>query len=94
MGSNQTEDDEFLRTIKNNSKTFFRREVKPSAPCHKILPHVKETYCWQNSWPFLAKFLPASLSSVPAGYCQTALVDEPGMNTELRWEIHKRSENG
>jgi hypothetical protein len=33
--------DGFLRTIKMCSIPFFRREVKPSASCRKILPHVK-----------------------------------------------------
>jgi hypothetical protein len=34
---------------------------------------------WQNSWPFLTKFLPASLLGVSAGYCQRAVVDVSGM---------------
>jgi hypothetical protein len=42
MGYNLTEGDGFLRSIKVRSTTFFREEVKPSAPCHKILWHVKE----------------------------------------------------
>jgi hypothetical protein len=35
-------DDEFLRTIKIRSTTSFGGKVKPSAPCRKILRHVKD----------------------------------------------------
>jgi hypothetical protein len=35
------QDDGFLRAIKICSRTFFRGEVKPEAPCRKILRHVK-----------------------------------------------------
>jgi hypothetical protein len=41
--SKLAEEDGFLRAIKILSTTFFEQEeVKPSAPCHKILWHVKE----------------------------------------------------
>jgi hypothetical protein len=40
---------------------------------------MKEMLRWNNSRPFLAKFLPAYLLYVSAGYCQRALVDESGM---------------
>jgi hypothetical protein len=36
-GSNPAEDDGFLRAIRIHSKPYFRGEVKPSAPCLKIL---------------------------------------------------------
>jgi hypothetical protein len=41
-GSNPTEGDGFLRAIKIRSTTAFGGEVKPSAPCCKILRHVKD----------------------------------------------------
>jgi hypothetical protein len=37
---------------------------------------MKETLRRQNSRLYLAKFLPASLVDVSAGYCQRALLDE------------------
>jgi hypothetical protein len=44
-GSNPVEGDGFLRAIKIRSKNiFFGEEVKPLAPCRKILQHVKEPY--------------------------------------------------
>jgi hypothetical protein len=53
---------------------------------------MKEILHRQNSCPFLAKFLPASLLGVCAGYCQRALVDESaivrtqmGTLKDLRW---------
>jgi hypothetical protein len=55
-----------LRAIKIRSTTSFGREVKQSAPCCKILQHVKDPCGYeqryrQNSPTFLATFLPASL---------------------------------
>jgi hypothetical protein len=44
MGSNTAEGDEFLRAIKIHCTPSFEGEVKPSAPCHKILRHVKEPF--------------------------------------------------
>jgi hypothetical protein len=40
-GSYPAESDVFLRAIKIPSITSFGQEVKPWAPCHKILLHVK-----------------------------------------------------
>jgi hypothetical protein len=40
-GSNPAKGDGFLRTIKIRSTLSFRLEVKPSAPCRKILRYVK-----------------------------------------------------
>jgi hypothetical protein len=42
MGSNPAKDDGILRATKINSITSFRGDVKPLAPCLKILRHVKE----------------------------------------------------
>jgi hypothetical protein len=41
-GSNPAEDDGFLKAIKISSTASLGGEVKPSAPCRKILRHVKE----------------------------------------------------
>jgi hypothetical protein len=37
------QDDELLKAIKVHSTISFREEVKPQAPCHKILGHVKNS---------------------------------------------------
>jgi hypothetical protein len=56
-----------LRTIKIRSTTFFRCEVKQSAPCHNILRHVKEAYEYTKRYfirkiqNFLHHIPPASL---------------------------------
>jgi hypothetical protein len=47
-GSNPAEDDGFLRAIKIHSTTSFGGEVKPQAPCRKILRHNKETYEYER----------------------------------------------
>jgi hypothetical protein len=41
-GSNPTKGDGFLRVVRIRSTTSVRGEVKPSAPCCKILQHVKD----------------------------------------------------
>jgi hypothetical protein len=41
VGSNPTEGDGFLRVTKSHSVPSFRGEVKPLAPCCKILQHIK-----------------------------------------------------
>jgi hypothetical protein len=41
-GLNPAEGNGFLRTIKIHSTISFDGEVKPSAPCHKILWHTKD----------------------------------------------------
>jgi hypothetical protein len=42
--------DGFLRAAKICSTPSFGGEVKPEAPCHKILQHVKEPYrCGRNT---------------------------------------------
>jgi hypothetical protein len=68
---------------KNPKHYLFGGEVKPSAPCRKILRHVKETLrAWQeifrrqNSRQFLAKFLPSSLPDVSTGNFQRGVVDD------------------
>jgi hypothetical protein len=57
--SNRAEEDEFLKAIKIRSLTSFGGEVKPSAPCRKILPlpSMRQIFRWQHSREFLAKFL-------------------------------------
>jgi hypothetical protein len=42
--SKADEGDGFLRTIKIRSTPSFRGEVKPEAPSHKILRHVKNPF--------------------------------------------------
>jgi hypothetical protein len=42
IGSDLAEDDVFLKVIKIHSTTSFREKVKLSAPCPKILRHVKK----------------------------------------------------
>jgi hypothetical protein len=67
-------------------------------PCRKILRHIKDPYsmkiyrptCRLNSRTFLAKFLPASLMGVSAGYCQRALDGESVIIT-TQTEKHNRS---
>jgi hypothetical protein len=44
MGSYLAKGDEFLRALKICNTPSFGGEVKPSAPCHKILWHVKEPF--------------------------------------------------
>jgi hypothetical protein len=44
MGSNPANDKRFLRAIKICSMPSLRGEINPSAPCHKILQHVKEPF--------------------------------------------------
>jgi hypothetical protein len=44
VGSNPAEDNGFLRAIKIYSIPSFGGEVKPEAPCRKILRHVKEPF--------------------------------------------------
>jgi hypothetical protein len=41
-GFKHAKDDGFLRAIKIRSTPSFGGEVKPLAPCHKTLRHVKE----------------------------------------------------
>jgi hypothetical protein len=44
MSSNLTKGDGFLRVIKICSIPSLVGEVKPEAPCHTILWHVKESF--------------------------------------------------
>jgi hypothetical protein len=43
-GSNPEEGDGFLRVIKIRRTPSFGGEIKPLAPCRKILPHVKKPF--------------------------------------------------
>jgi hypothetical protein len=45
---NPSQCDGFLRAIKIRSTPSFRWEVKPEAPCHKILRHVKDPLTYQR----------------------------------------------
>jgi hypothetical protein len=89
-GLNPAEDDAFLRAVIIRSTTSFGKEVKPSAPCRKILRRVKDPCgVWQRyfagkvSGDFsLSKFLLASLLRVSAGICQRVVVDVSGMMSE------------
>jgi hypothetical protein len=51
----------FLRAIKICSTTSFGEEVKPSASCHKILQHVKDSLRYNRYWwvIFSGHFLPS-----------------------------------
>jgi hypothetical protein len=42
-GTKLAKDDGFLRTIEIRTTTSFGGEVKPSAPCRKILRYAKDT---------------------------------------------------
>jgi hypothetical protein len=85
MGSNSAEYNAFLRAIKICSMTSFGGEVKPLAPCHKILWHVKnhmnvkEIVGRQNSSAIFHQVSLALLLDISAGNCQRALVDKSGM---------------
>jgi hypothetical protein len=43
-GLNPGRGDGLLRAIKINKTPYLEDEVKPSAPCHKILLYAKELY--------------------------------------------------
>jgi hypothetical protein len=47
-GSNPAENDKFLRATKVRSTTSFGVNVKPAAPCRKILWNVKDPYCMED----------------------------------------------
>jgi hypothetical protein len=51
---------------------------------------MKNILCWQNSRPFLYKFLSASLLAASAGYCQRPPVDDSVM-IRTHMETHNRS---
>jgi hypothetical protein len=63
-GSDPAQDDGFLRAIQICSTTSFGGEIKQAVPCCKFsllvkrhLQYKRDT-CRQNSWTFIAKFLP------------------------------------
>jgi hypothetical protein len=75
----------FLRAIKIRSMTSFGGEVKPSAPCRKILKHVKDPLRYEKIY-LLAKFMDISRQVSPrfATRCllqpeQRTVVDESGV---------------
>jgi hypothetical protein len=85
--SNQADKDGILRVIQIHSTTFFRVEVKPLAPCCKILRRVKkpEEYEGDISSAKLTdisrQVSPDSPLVVSVGNCQEALVDGSVMIT-------------
>jgi hypothetical protein len=56
MGSNPANDDGFLQAIKIHSMTSFCWKVRPSAPCQKILQHLKEP-CGVGKQYFVSKIM-------------------------------------
>jgi hypothetical protein len=78
----------FLMAIKVCSTPSFGLEVKPEAPCHKILWHVKEP-CVEWLRCYVGKiqghFSPPPWVTARCLWCsQTALKDESGV-LEIRW---------
>jgi hypothetical protein len=77
---------DFLRAIRIRSIPSFGWEVKPEAPCRKILRHVKITCNWERN-AYKAKFslhssIPCTCSHMTAGrIARGALVDESGVFT-------------
>jgi hypothetical protein len=74
-GSNPAEDDGFLMAIKIHSTTFFKGDVKPMVPCHKILWHIKNPYSMREILEgkihgHFSSFFSASLLGVSSGYYQ------------------------
>jgi hypothetical protein len=94
-GSNPAEGDGFLRAIKIRSQTSFGREVKPSAPCRRILRHVKyplrydSDTDWQNSGAISRQISPRFVSTC---LCCNHSRELWWMNREwleLRWVVQK-----
>jgi hypothetical protein len=80
---------------KSEQKTFLQRGGKPSAPCRRILLHVKipakyDRYTTLTKFKDISRQLPAPLLGVSAA--TRALADEPGM-IRNKTGTHKRSEN-
>jgi hypothetical protein len=96
VGSNQAEDDRFLRAIKIRSATSFGGEVKPSVPCRKMYgmlknpTSMKKTLHRQNSAIISSQVSPASLLGVSTGNSQRAVVDKSGI-IRNQMETHSRS---
>jgi hypothetical protein len=89
-GSNAAESDGFFRSIKVLSTTSLGGEVKPSAPCRKILPHVNDPlrYDRQNS-SVISR--PISLASLLGISEQRTLVDESHMiRTEMGTTVDQK----
>jgi hypothetical protein len=95
-GSNQSEDNGFLRGTKIRSKTSFGGEVKLSVHVVRFYgmlknpTNVKEIHRRKNSGDISRQVSPASLLDICVGDCQQALVDESGIRTQLG--THSRSE--
>jgi hypothetical protein len=76
------EDDGFLRAIKIRSTTSFGEGVKLSAPCRKILRHLKEIYEYekilrrQNPLATPSSSFSCFATRDLVGNCKRALADE------------------
>jgi hypothetical protein len=77
-GSNQVEDDGFLRAIKIRCATSFGGEVKPSVPCRKFIRYVTEPY----EYEILRRQNSAAISSPHFSYFASRC---------LRWSLPKSS---
>jgi hypothetical protein len=60
-GSNLADGDGFLRAIEFHCMPSFRGEVKPLAPCHKILHGILKSPTEYDRDTTLAKFILANL---------------------------------
>jgi hypothetical protein len=86
-----------VKAINIRSMTFFEGEIKPSAPCRKILRHVKDPASMiqilrrQNSATIFSPNFSCFATNVCARNCERAVVDESGI---LRTQMgtHNRSE--
>jgi hypothetical protein len=73
----------FFKGYKNPSTTFFGGKVKPSAPCGKILRHIKNPYRYGKRYLVgkiygnFSPCFPALLLAAFAGNYQRALVHGP-----------------
>jgi hypothetical protein len=81
VGSNTAKGDGFLRVIKICRTPSFRGEVKPSAPCRKILQHIKEPL--KNTKEMFCRLNSSFRLPVPPALL---LDDSAGIVRELCWK--------
>jgi hypothetical protein len=81
MSSNSAENNGFLRAIKIRSTPSFRGEVKPFAPCRKILQHVK------NPFKYDMRYLVRQNLTLPSAVTSALLLDHSADITarEIWW---------
>jgi hypothetical protein len=84
MGSNLAKDDGFLQVIKIHSMTSFCWKVRPSAPCQKILQHLKEP-CGVGKQYFVSKIMVIFSPCFPLLHYQVSLL----VTVRGLWWIHK-----